>query len=101
MAAGRFFLFEIESYLKPVFNRNAFKSQFTMPLSDEENCAVRADGTLKDASEITWLNSPSDETPVSEGRILADDRVRSDSTQEASPPPVPPQREKRQIKLTS
>ena len=27
-----------------------------------ENPALRPDGTLKDASEIEWLNSPSDET---------------------------------------
>ena len=68
-----------------------------MSLSEEDNCAVRADGTLKDASKITWLHSPSDETP------LADEPDPSEGTQEATPPPAPPQREtgKRQIKLTS
>ena len=30
-------------------------------MEDPKNCALRPDGTLKDASEITWLNSPSDE----------------------------------------
>ncbi|KAG6863921.1 hypothetical protein C0991_001999, partial [Blastosporella zonata] len=30
-------------------------------MDDEENCALCPDGTLKDASKITWLNSPSDE----------------------------------------
>ena len=68
-----------------------------MSLSEEGNCAVRADGTLKDASEITWLHSPSDEAP------LADEPDPSEGTQEATPPLAPPQREagKRQIKLTS
>lgn len=28
---------------------------------DPDNCALRPDGTLKDASEIEWYNSPSDE----------------------------------------
>ena len=68
-----------------------------MSLSEEDNCAVRADGTLKDASEITWLHSPSAETP------LADEPDPSEGTQEVTPPPAPPQREagKHQIKLTS
>jgi len=30
-------------------------------MEDPENPALRADGTLKDASKIKWLNSPSDE----------------------------------------
>ncbi|KAG6851680.1 hypothetical protein C0991_007058 [Blastosporella zonata] len=29
-------------------------------MDDKENCALCPDGTLKDASKITWLNSPSD-----------------------------------------
>ena len=74
-----------------------------MSLSEEDNCAVRADGTLKDASEITWLHSPSDKTPISGDDILADEPDPSEGTQEVTPPPAPPQREggKRQIKLTS
>jgi hypothetical protein len=74
-----------------------------MSLSEEDNRAVRADGTLKDASEITWVHSPTDETPISGDKILADDPDPSEGTQEATPPPAPPQREagKRQIKLSS
>jgi len=32
-------------------------------MEDPDNCALRADGTLKDADEINWVNSPSDERP--------------------------------------
>ncbi|KAH8987497.1 hypothetical protein EDB86DRAFT_2832297 [Lactarius hatsudake] len=37
-----------------------------MPVSDnDEQCALRPDGTLKDASEIPWLNDPDDTEPIS------------------------------------
>ncbi|KAH9011482.1 hypothetical protein EDB85DRAFT_1890716 [Lactarius pseudohatsudake] len=36
-----------------------------MPMSDnDEQCALRPDGTLKDASEIPWLNDPDDTEPI-------------------------------------
>ncbi|KAF8347294.1 hypothetical protein F5887DRAFT_1072806 [Amanita rubescens] len=74
-----------------------------MSLPEEDNCAVRADGTLKEASEIKWLHSPSDETrelPPDEPGPFESTR---EATQEATPPPAPPQREagKRQIKLSN
>ncbi|KAH8986184.1 hypothetical protein EDB86DRAFT_2832778 [Lactarius hatsudake] len=37
-----------------------------MPVSDnDEQCALRPDGTLKDMSEIPWLNDPDDTEPIS------------------------------------
>ncbi|KAH8984580.1 hypothetical protein EDB86DRAFT_2833501 [Lactarius hatsudake] len=37
-----------------------------MPVSDnDEQCALRPNGTLKDASEIPWLNDPDDTEPIS------------------------------------
>ncbi|GLB42142.1 hypothetical protein LshimejAT787_1101570 [Lyophyllum shimeji] len=33
-------------------------------MSDDENCALRPDGTLKEANEITFFNSPSDKHPI-------------------------------------
>ncbi|KAF8888729.1 hypothetical protein CPB84DRAFT_1749457 [Gymnopilus junonius] len=53
-----------------------------MPGSDDDTPALNADGTLKDAGEITWLNSPSDER-----RNLADDlkkRKRANSSAQES-----------------
>jgi hypothetical protein len=32
-------------------------------MEDSDTPALRADGTLKDASELDWLNSPSDKHP--------------------------------------
>ena len=29
-----------------------------------DQCALRPDGSLKDASEIVWVNDPDDETPA-------------------------------------
>ncbi|KAG6883693.1 hypothetical protein C0992_008116, partial [Termitomyces sp. T32_za158] len=39
-------------------------------MADEENCALNADGTLKDASEITFFHSPSDKRPISAPNTL-------------------------------
>lgn len=33
-------------------------------MEDEDNRALRPDGTLKDASEMSWPNSPSEETSL-------------------------------------
>jgi hypothetical protein len=35
-----------------------------------EQCALRPDGSLKDASEITWVHDPDDEKPVASGPQL-------------------------------
>jgi hypothetical protein len=65
---------------------------------DEDNCAVRADGSLKEASEISWHHSLSDEAPIVNNWMSVDAPVLPESAQEATHP----QREagKRQIKLT-
>jgi hypothetical protein len=46
--------------------------------------AVREDGTLKEASEIEWLHSPSDEhnrlTPKRDGDTLRGDAMRENGT---------------------
>lgn len=34
-----------------------------------EQCALRPDGSLKDASEITWVHDPDDEKPVASGPL--------------------------------
>ena len=38
--------------------------------SSPEAPALHPDGTLKDASEITWYNSPSDATPITVGMSM-------------------------------
>ncbi|KAF8326261.1 hypothetical protein F5887DRAFT_925397 [Amanita rubescens] len=71
--------------------------------TNEFDFGCSKDGTLKEASEIKWLHSPSDETrelPPDEPGPFESTR---EATQEATPPPAPPQREagKRQIKLSN
>lgn len=34
-------------------------------MADTDNCALNTDGTLKDAQEIQFFNSPSDKHPIS------------------------------------
>ena len=45
--------------------------------SDPDQCALDKNGQLKDAKDITWLNSPSDKDPIPlppvEGEAVTDD----------------------------
>lgn len=48
-----------------LLNEIEIKDNFFLNMSDEENCALRPDGTLKEAHEISFFNSPSDQNPIS------------------------------------
>lgn len=53
------------------------------PFEDPENCALRKDGTLKEASEITWTHSPTSSAsralPPSTPPLETSDPEESDS----------------------
>ena len=44
---------------------NSFRPTDTLLFLDQ--CALNPDGSLKDASEITWHHDPDDETPIASG----------------------------------
>ena len=45
------------------------KSFLNVTLLDSDQCALRLDGSLKDASEISWVHDPDDEIPVASGSL--------------------------------
>jgi hypothetical protein len=47
-----------------VFSRSINSSRLTDMLLFLDQCALNPDGSLKDASEITWHRDPDDETPI-------------------------------------
>ncbi|KAH9977017.1 hypothetical protein BGW80DRAFT_1456384 [Lactifluus volemus] len=54
---------ELSQYI-PILTELTLNTVLQKDMSRLEGEAVNDDGTLKDADEITWLHSPSDETPL-------------------------------------
>ena len=46
-------------------------------MSSDENCALDADGNLKDASQIAWYNDPDDAQPLPQASVMPNHEVPS------------------------